>query len=54
MSGMPEFNDPAPNGPPPFGRLSEQVHRALLERIIKGVYPAGTRLPTEREFAEEF
>jgi DNA-binding FadR family transcriptional regulator len=54
MSGMPDFNEPAPNGPPPFGRLSEQVHRALLERIIKGVYPAGTRLPTEREFAEEF
>jgi GntR family transcriptional regulator, transcriptional repressor for pyruvate dehydrogenase complex len=54
MSGMPKFSDTAPNGPPPFGRLSEQVHRTLLERIIKGVYPASTRLPTEREFAEEF
>ncbi len=34
--------------------LSREIGTRLLRRIIDGVYPAGTLLPTEREMAEEF
>ncbi len=33
--------------------LSEQAYRLLTERILRGIYPAGTRL-TEEALAEEF
>jgi GntR family transcriptional repressor for pyruvate dehydrogenase complex len=36
------------------GTLSRELTRRLLRRIIDGVYPAGTKLPTERVLAEEF
>lgn len=34
--------------------LSKLVTSKLIGRIIEGTYPSGTRLPTEREIAEEF
>ncbi len=34
--------------------LSRELTRRLLRRIIDGIYPAGTKLPTERVLAEEF
>jgi DNA-binding FadR family transcriptional regulator len=34
--------------------LSRELTTRLLRRIIDGVYPAGTKLPTERVLAEEF
>jgi GntR family transcriptional repressor for pyruvate dehydrogenase complex len=49
MTTMPELSIPAP-----VGRLSDLVHRTLLERITRGVYSPTTRLPTERELSEEF
>jgi len=36
------------------GTLSRGLTTRLLRRIIDGVYPAGTKLPTERVLAEEF
>jgi DNA-binding FadR family transcriptional regulator len=36
------------------GTLSRELTTRLLRRIIDGVYPAGTKLPTERVLAEEF
>lgn len=35
-------------------RLEEQIYYDLLGRIQSGAYPKGSRLPTEKEFAEEF
>jgi len=34
--------------------LSSELTTRLLRRIIDGVYPAGSKLPTERVLAEEF
>jgi DNA-binding FadR family transcriptional regulator len=34
--------------------LSRELTTRLLRRIIDGVYPAGSKLPTERVLAEEF
>lgn len=34
--------------------LGEQIRTLLLERISEGLYRPGERLPTEREFADEF
>lgn len=39
---------------PSASPLSKEISKKLLRRIIDGVYPAGTRLPTEREMAEDF
>ncbi len=36
------------------GTLSRELTRRLLRRIIDGVYPPGTKLPTERVLAEKF
>jgi len=36
------------------GTLSRELTTRLLRRIVDGVYPAGTKLPTERVLAEEF
>src|SRR3712207_1624180 len=38
----------------PPRRLTEMVHKALWERINRGLYPRNTRLPSERELAIEF
>jgi DNA-binding FadR family transcriptional regulator len=35
-------------------RLYQGIAQAIIDRIDEGVYPAGTRLPGERELAEEF
>jgi DNA-binding FadR family transcriptional regulator len=35
-------------------RLYQGVAQAIIDRIASGQYPAGTRLPGERELAEEF
>ena len=35
-------------------RLYETVAQRIAQRIEKGVYPSGTRLPGERELAEQF
>lgn len=35
-------------------KLSEQIGAVLEERILSGIYPVGTRLPSERQLAEEF
>ena len=35
-------------------RLYNTVARSILEMIEKGVYPAGSRLPAERNLAEQF
>ncbi|MCY3566523.1 MAG: GntR family transcriptional regulator, partial [Gammaproteobacteria bacterium] len=35
-------------------RLYNTVARSLLELIDNGVYPAGSRLPAERNLAEQF
>jgi GntR family transcriptional regulator len=32
----------------------EQVHSELMRRIRDGEYPAGAKLPSNRELAEEF
>ena len=40
--------------PSSAGTLSRDLTTELLRRIIDGVYPAGARLPTERELAVEF
>jgi DNA-binding GntR family transcriptional regulator len=32
----------------------EQIHSELVRRIRDGEYPAGAKLPSDREFAEEF
>ncbi len=39
---------------PSASTLSKEISTRLLRRIIDGIYPAGTRLATEREMAEEF
>ncbi len=39
---------------PSTSTLSRDLTTRLLRRIIDGVYPAGTKLPTERVLAEEF
>jgi DNA-binding FadR family transcriptional regulator len=36
------------------GTMSRELATRLLRGIIEGVYPAGTKLPTERVLAEEF
>ncbi|MBS0480322.1 MAG: FadR family transcriptional regulator [Proteobacteria bacterium] len=35
-------------------RLYQGIAQAIIDRIASGEYPAGTRLPGERELAEEF
>ncbi|MHA3979295.1 FadR/GntR family transcriptional regulator [Halovulum sp. GXIMD14794] len=35
-------------------RLEEQIYYDLLGRIQSGAYPQGSRLPTEKDFSEEF
>src|SRR3954468_24452399 len=35
-------------------RLYQGIAQAIIDRIDEGIYPAGTRLPGERELAEEF
>ena len=35
-------------------KLSEQINSVLEERILSGIYPVGSRLPSERQLAEEF
>lgn len=40
--------------PPLSNTLSRKITHNLLRRIIDGVYPAGSLLPTERQLAEEF
>lgn len=35
-------------------KLSEQIGSVLEERILSGIYPVGSRLPSERHLAEEF
>jgi GntR family transcriptional repressor for pyruvate dehydrogenase complex len=39
---------------PSTDTVSKLITTKLLSRIIGGVYPAGGKLPTEREIAEEF
>lgn len=39
---------------PPGGRLYKRVADELRASIVGGVYPAGRRLPAERELAERF
>jgi len=34
--------------------LSKDVSEKLIKQIINGVYPAGSKLPTEREMAKKF
>jgi GntR family transcriptional regulator, transcriptional repressor for pyruvate dehydrogenase complex len=34
--------------------VSKEITDKLLRRVVDGEYPAGTKLPTERELAEEF
>ena len=34
-------------------RLSDEVLTVLVQRVLKGAYPAGARLPAERALAEE-
>lgn len=41
-------------GAAPPRRLTETVHKALWERINRGLYPRNTRLPSERALAIEF
>jgi GntR family transcriptional regulator, transcriptional repressor for pyruvate dehydrogenase complex len=53
LSGTVEMTD-GQSVEAPGGRLAESVCRALMERITSGIYPNNTRLPTEREFAQEF
>lgn len=44
-----------PDSPEPRPlRRSDEVERALIEKIIDGVYPVGTTLPLERELAVAF
>ena len=35
-------------------RLYQRVANRILEMIVSGAYPPGTRLPGERELAERF
>jgi DNA-binding FadR family transcriptional regulator len=39
---------------PPVDTVSKLITSTLMSRVIEGVYPAGSKLPTEREIAEEF
>jgi GntR family transcriptional regulator, transcriptional repressor for pyruvate dehydrogenase complex len=34
--------------------LSKEVSEKLIKQILNGTYPAGSKLPTEREMAEQF
>jgi GntR family transcriptional regulator len=34
--------------------IAEQINKILRQRIRKGIYPPGSRMPTERELVEEF
>ena len=50
-----KLSDRKRRGPvPPGGRLYKRVADELRASIIGGVYPAGRRLPAERELAEMF
>jgi DNA-binding FadR family transcriptional regulator len=37
-----------------FNTLSKEITTKLMSTILDGTYPAGTKLPTEREMAKEF
>jgi len=47
---MPKNNQHTPSS----NTRSREITNMLLQRIIDGVYPAGSLLPTERKLAEEF
>lgn len=41
-------------GPPKAPRLYRQVADSIVQSIHRGLYPPGSRLPPERDLAEEF
>ncbi len=42
------------NGPPKGAKLYRQIIDTLRREISEGIYPAGSRLPSERELVERF
>jgi DNA-binding FadR family transcriptional regulator len=40
--------------PIPFGRVADQIEKTIKEKILRGKFHAGDKLPTEKEMASQF